>query len=71
MGIIINGNKIDNFNIKQKGKFKFTIDLPENYKYVDLLNVVLTSNKTLTILEHETNNDIRKPSLILEQLELF
>ena len=71
MGIIINGNKIDNFKIKQKGKFKFAIDLPENYKYVDLLTVILTSNKTLITFKHGANNDKRTPSLILEQLELF
>ena len=71
MGIIINGNKIDNFNIKRKGKFKFAIDLPENYKNVDLLTVVLTSNKTLITFKHGMNNGKRRSFLILERLELI
>lgn len=69
--IIINGNKIDNFSIKQKGKFKLIADLPERHKNSDLLTVVINSNKTFITFKHVTNNDIRSSSFILEKLVLF
>jgi hypothetical protein len=71
IGIIINGDEIDNFKIKQKGKFKLTIDLPENHKNTDLLTVVLNSNKTFVTSKHVSNNDIKMSSFSLEKLELI
>lgn len=67
--VIINGEKADRIHVKQKGVFKFTIDVPDKHRDDDLLIVMLKPNKTFVPLNCGIN-DGRRLSFSLDKIAL-
>lgn len=69
--MIINGKRLNRKNIQQKGKVRFTIDIPDKYRDEDMLIVMLKPNKTFVPVKRRINDDRRRLSFILEKIELW
>ena len=67
--VIINGEKVNRIHVKQKGVFKFTIDVPDKHRDDDLLIVMLKPNKTFVPLNCGIN-DVKRLSFVLDKIEL-
>lgn len=67
--VIINGEKVKEIRVKQRGKFERIVDLPEEHRHRDLLIVMLKSNKTFVPANYGIHDD-RRLSFVLKKIKL-